>query len=415
MNTPIFLDPAWHFADPSLTEDAWGISGERVRVIQDAFIQYMEAGLDLDQICSHLKFNDAELEDIADKQSTLWADLLSTTKAFCAVAMCRPHPRLGELVDYIAQIGAERREDIGDELGRLFAYNPYRKYRVFESLDNFALDKLTIFSPLTVKDTTLIYLINDKEQVNRLCNFFSEDQRKAASQNIKPFPERVHGWVQNAPAYLAHREVITMLGLQARAITDVGHDDSRLFDRQKWVASPAPDFSSPWDLNSLRTDDQDHGLFDRPETLRTIAKYPAECASAVASMLGAASRMPPHQGLLKKIAHTFLDAGLKGHVVFNLLCRDMSLVDIDDLEAAGSIDQEAYIREALNYFNGAWPEARRIIAGALIAREPLERIQSACFSDRLKAIAYSVIPDQALLTQMNPEGRDKAFSSDLGL
>lgn len=408
--TPPLLDATWYIGAYSLMDKQWDLSTERIRIIQDAVLQFKNLAFDLEDIANSL-YNPGL---VAGSEN-----LMDCARAFCAAAMCLPHPRLSEIIDYVGIIGSEDTFEISNAMSLLFDYNPMRKYRVIESLDEAGLKNLKDFLSIYTKDVALALIVNDEKHVHKFTDYDYKRTQNALTQ-IKYFPERAVGWLEPDPQYFAHAEVIGALSKQGTAIvnrlSDLSDQDP-LYDRDKWLELGPVSLDEPWHMRSLIIDKRDHGIFDRPETLRTIKAHPGESIAAFAEALRSGDAHEFDRDLIAKAVDTFIESGLSPNSLFNQLCQGMSLMDHNDRVETNRLDPESFMRNAVIFSGAAASPALGYVAACIVAKEPFELIHKACFTDHQKKLLCHIFPERKLdiMRTMEDSGKDRVFSSDLGL
>ncbi|MBD8088948.1 hypothetical protein IFT48_03065 [Pseudomonas fluorescens] len=400
------LDADLYLKDET-SDFCWDLSYEHICHVQDAFVSYMEEGLSFDDILEHVESEDEDFEFESVPR-------MDAARAFCAVAMCVPHPRIQDLVGYIADVGGNHRDEIQSVLDTLFEYNMGRKMMVAQTLDSIGLEHLMQFSPLTADDAKMLVLINDPKLSKRLDPYLKPEVRQEGILGVTYRPARTIGWVDNNPEIIPHTEVLMRLKRLGNTLSTWSYGEAAsTCDAGSWLENSDIDVKEQWTLEGIESTEIDLSVLDMPQTKRTMALFTSECVAAIVGELK--SNDPIHRTILGKLTQTFLDAGVDAHKLFYMTCRGMSAIEYTDFQERGGVDRGDYIREALNYTQAQWPIQLRQMAEHMVAQEPVESLLSHCFSDRLLNAAYAVIPDKRLLTQMGSTGRDKAMASDLGL
>jgi len=405
MTSPRMLNADLYLQDET-SGFCWTLPVQEILLVQEAFVSYMEEGLSFAQLMEHVESHEeeffyAETERVED-----------ATRAMCAVALSIPHPRIRDLVGYIADIGADHAKEIEGVLDTLFEFNLGRKVMVIKALDYVGLDQFIRFSPMTAADATLIALLNDKELTKKVGSYLQASPRKEGILNVIHTPGRAMGWIESDPDRIPHAEVQARLTRLAKAISGFKYGSApETYDRKLWGGQI--DVSEQWCLEDVLTEEIDLTVLDMPETKRTIAMFPSECVSAISAELQ--SQDPDQKEALSKLTQTFLDAGVSGEKLFYMLCRDMTLIEFTDFQEREDACKGNFIREAVNYTQSQWPIHRRQIVAHIISQEPVEDLVKHCFSDRLLNAAYSIVQDKRLLASMQSQGRDQAIASDLGL
>ncbi|WP_366548343.1 hypothetical protein [Pseudomonas amygdali] len=384
----------------------WTLPVQEIQQVQEAFVGYMEEGLSFEQLMEHMESHDEEFF-FADTER-----VKDATRAMCAVALSIPHPRILDLVGYIADIGADYAKEIQGVLDTLFEFNLGRKVMVIKALDYVGLDQFIRFSGMTAADATLIALLNDKELTKKVGSYLDASPRKEGILNVLHTPGRVMGWVEGDPARVPHAEVLARLARLAKAISGFKIGSSpETYDRKLWDGQI--DVGDQWCLEDLLTEEIDFAVLDMPETKQTIALFPSECVSAISAELK--SQDPGQKEALSRLTQTFLDAGVSGEKLFYMLCRNMTHIEYTDFQEREGACKGDFIREAINYTQSQWPLLHRQMVEHIISQEPVEDLVKHCFSDRLLNAAYNIVQDKRLLVSMQSQGRDQAIATDLGL
>lgn len=405
MTSPRMLNADLYLQDET-SEFCWTLPVQEIQQVQEAFVGYMEEGLSFDQVMEHME---------SDEEEFFFADterVKDATRAMCAAALSIPHPRILDLVGYIADIGADHTKEIEGVLDTLFEFNLGRKVMVIKALDYVGLDQFVRFSPITAPDVTLIALINDRDLTKKVGSYLTASPRKEGILSVIHTPGRAMGWIEGDPERVPHAEVQARLARLAKAISGFKYGSApETYDRKLWGGQI--DVSEQWCLEDVLSEEIDLAVLDMPETKRTIAIFPSECVSAISAELK--SEDPGQKEALSKLTQTFLDAGVSGEKLFYMLCRDMTMIEFTDFQEREGACKGDFIREAVNYTQSHWPILRRQIVEHIISQEPVEDLVEHCFSDRLLNAAYSIVQDKRLLASMQSQGRDQAIATDLGL
>jgi len=408
MTSPRMLNADLYLQDDT-SSFCWTLAIADIQDIQETFVGYMEQGLSLEELMEHMESNEEEFFHAENER------VMDATRAMCAVAMCIPHPRINDLVGYIADIAADHSSEIEGVLDTLFEYNLGRKMEVIKALDWLSLEHFVRFSPTTGNDATMAALLNDKNIVKKLASYLPSSQRREGVLNILHAPGRVMGWVDDNPDIIPHAEVLERLKRLAKCISTFSYGAApETFDRALWLEQGGTiDVTEQWCLQDVLAQDIDVAVLDMPQTLRTIALFTNECVSAISSEIK--SNDPTQEELVIKLTQTFLDAGVSGEQLFYMVCRDMPLIEYVDYQERSGGNKGDFIREAVNYTQAQWPVYRRQMAAHIIRQESVEDLLEHCFSDRLLNCAYAIVHDKRLLANMQPTGRDHAMAGDLGL
>lgn len=401
MTSPRMINADLYLQD----DDSWTLALEHIQDIQEAFVGYMELGLGFEDVMQHMgseeEFFFADTERVKD-----------ATCAMCAVAICIPHPRINDLVGYIADIGADCVDEIKYGLETLFEYNLGRKMMVIKALDFVSMDQFSQFSPMTHEDATLIALLNDPALVKKTGSYLSKDDRQEGVLGVVYSPDRALGWVEGHPDLIPHGEVIERLRAVSKMISS---GTPTTCDRQRWLDQGGViDLGAKWCLDDVMSESFDLSVLDMPQTKRTMAMFPNECIKAIQEQMTKNSINGPLE-ILGTLAQTFMDAGVSGEMLFYLTCRDMSLIDYTDFKDRVDANQGEFIREAVGYTQAQWPLYRRKMTEQIVRQIPIGDLLEHCFNDRLLNAAYAIVQDKRLIASMQPTGRDQAIAGDLGL
>ncbi|WP_244657971.1 hypothetical protein ACOK4R_31825 (plasmid) [Pseudomonas fluorescens] len=407
MTQPTMLKGVVYFREnPRGNDTYWPISVAEIREVQDTFVTYMEHGLSLDHVCQHVDNSQYGMDADAVHDCAL---------AFCAAALCIPHPRLSDLILYVREITRNNDSEVSQTLERLFNYNLIRKYEVMASITSDALDLLGVVAPVGVEDCILTYLINDKAIAPRIYAQASASEREKTLARVRYFPERSLGYLPDNPEYLGHREIIDLLVYQARAMMGVPDSTSRKYSLQLWADACKPSLDEPFSLLTMRCNSHDHGILDLEQTVRTLKAFGRECIAAIIKGTFLLYKDKADPVLLEKMMNAFQRADISKQEVFYLLCARMTHVEYADHEACRPTSPDHFIREMLRFTDSSNPLPFQQIALRLLESEPLAVIIDACNDDRTLNVAYGHFRDRRLLLKMSGSARDVAFGGDMGL
>ncbi|AXH59700.1 hypothetical protein [Pseudomonas amygdali] len=373
-----------------------------IKVIQDAFVTYMEHGLSVEHITLHLDNSEYGMDDAA---------LLNCVTAYCAASISIPHPRIADLLLYVREATRNFDEGLWRHLRSLFDYNPLRKYEVIAALPPKDVGLLTTVSPIEVEDCILAYLIGDKEVAHKIVREASTREREQALDKARHYADRPFGYLNDNPEYLGHREVIAKMVAQIKAM--LGVVESSLYDRDLWLNQPRPSLDEPWSLDTTKSTAIDHDVFELSETARTIRVAPQAIIEGIRPWLDAdtTEEVP----LIDKLVNAFEQGGLSRLEIFYTICGKLSHIEFLDQEACAPTTHNHFIRHMLKSLGGFYTKGRRQIAEHLIKSEPLDVLIDACELDGELKAAYGLFRDKRLLLKMSSAGRDQAFGSDIGL
>lgn len=401
-NPPPLLDTIPFFKENLNDGELWPISVANIKVIQDAYVSYMEHGLSLEHVSQHLDNSEYGMPDDA---------ILECVLAYSAASISIPHPRISELLTYVREATRNFDEGLFRNLRRLFDYNPMRKYAVIAALDHDKVGYLTTVSPIGVEDCILAYLMGDKDAAHKIVREASTGDREKALDSVRHYSARPFGYMRENPEYLGHREVIAKVAVQIKAMA--GIKDLFLYDRDLLLKQPKPPLEDRWSLETTKSTALDHGVLDLDETIRTIREVPQAFIEGIRAALDADTTQ--NVPLIDKLVIACEKGGLSRSEIFHALCRKLSHVEFLDQEACAPTLKDHLIRLMLRSLRNFNTKSRRQIAEHLIKSEPLDVIIEACEFDRELQTAYDLLRDKRLLLKMSSAGRDQAFGSDIGL
>lgn len=401
-NSPPLLDTMSFFKENLADGELWPISVTNIKVVQDAFVSYMEHGLSLEHVSQHLDNSEYGMHDDA---------ILECVLAYCAASISIPHPRISELLLYVREATRNFDEGLWKNLRRLFEYNPLRKYAVIAALPPKDVGLLTTVSPIGVEDCILAYLMGDKDVAHKIVREASTRDREQALDSVKHYPARPFGYLNEKPDYLGHREVIAKVAVQVKAM--MGIKNLFLYDPDLLLNQPNPSLDDRWSLETTKSTAVDHGVFDLDETIRTIKVVPQAFIEGIRPVLDA--NTTAYVPLIDKLVEVCEKGGLSHPEMFYMLCGKLSHVEFLDQEACAPTLHNHFVRQMLRSLRNFYTKGRRQIAEHLIKSEPLDVIIEACESDQELQAAYYLFRDKRLLLKMSGTGRDQVFGSDIGL
>lgn len=410
MNLPALLDP--NLLPVEIDGDCiWEIEARSIRSIQQTFVQYMKAGLDLHQIHDHID---------RSKNYNFENSLAEDCAPFCAAAISMPHPEISSLINYVHDISMSHHYEVHRWLDKLFDRNKLRKYRIFESIDNRTAEHFFRFTTLEDDDVCLCILANDPRQIDRFIDFANQDHIARAVLEILPFDGRNFYSINSKQGIMPHSYAIHALKIQALAIKDnlfKGVDKARPYDKRQFDLMSSSSLDQDLDLNIFRTPERDHGILEDGQALASMRRHPDIVIDTLRHALAEDMSGEFSTTLLEKYVERLLQSGMDGKYLFYRICEGMSVVDYSDHAEHGDQEQDRHLRDMINCTGGFWQEHLKVIARVLVRREPFEEVKQACFSDRLKELACAIMPEhkQSLMAEMSGASRSQILSGDLGL